>query len=115
MPGSLDDWVDQDNPVRVIDAFVDALDLKALGFETAIATDLGRPGDHPAAHLKLYVYGYLNRVQSSRRLEREAQRNLDLQPRPRRPKQRSASRDPKRSPIAGTTTALKFSPASRRA
>ena len=78
LPGRLDDWVDRDNPVRVIDAFVDALDLTALGFETAVATDIGRPGYHPAVHLKLYVYGYLNRVQSSRRLEREAQRNLEV-------------------------------------
>jgi transposase len=78
LPGRLDDWVDTDNPVRVIDAFVDALDLTALGFETAVATDIGRPGYHPAVHLKLYVYGYLNRVQSSRRLEREAQRNLEV-------------------------------------
>jgi transposase len=78
LPGSLDDWVDKDNPVRVIDAFVDALDLTALGFETAVATDIGRPGYHPAVHLKLYIYGYLNRVQSSRRLEREAQRNLEV-------------------------------------
>lgn len=78
LPGSLDDWVDQDNPVRVIDAFVDRLDLKTLGFETAEALDIGRPGYHPASHLKLYVYGYLNRVQSSRRLEREAQRNLEV-------------------------------------
>ena len=65
LPGRLDDWVDTDNPVRVIDAFV-------------VATDMGRPGYHPAVHLKLYVYGYLNRVQSSRRLEREAQRNLEV-------------------------------------
>jgi transposase len=78
LPGRLDDWVDTDNPVRVIDAFIDALDLTALGFETAVATDMGRPGYHPAVHLKLYVYGYLNRVQSSRRLEREAQRNLEV-------------------------------------
>jgi transposase len=78
LPGSLDDWVDQDNPVRVIDAFVEALDLQSLGFETAIATDIGRPGYHPAVHLKLYIYGYLNRVQSSRRLEREAGRNLEV-------------------------------------
>jgi transposase len=78
LPGSLDDWVDKDNPVRVIDAFIAALDLKAIGFEAAVATDIGRPGYHPAVHLKLYIYGYLNRVQSSRRLEREAQRNLEV-------------------------------------
>ncbi len=78
LPGSLDDWVDQDNPVRVINAFVEALDLKASGIETAAATYIGRPGYHPSIHLKLFIYGYLNRVQSSRRLEREAQRNLEV-------------------------------------
>ena len=78
LPGSLDDWVDKDNPVRVIDAFVDALDLKDLGFETAEPLGIGRPGYHPAIHLKLYIYGYLYRVQSSRRLERECQRNLEV-------------------------------------
>jgi transposase len=66
LPGSLDDWVGNDNPVRVIDAFVDKLDLNKLGFETVEALDLGRPGYHPSVHLKLYIYGYLNRVQSSR-------------------------------------------------
>ena len=78
LPGSLDDWVDDNNPVRVIDAFVEALDLKELGFETVEATGIGRPGYHPSAHLKLYIYGYLHRVQSSRRLEREAGRNLEV-------------------------------------
>jgi transposase len=78
LPGSLDDWVDKDNPVRAIDAFVAVLDLKKLGFETAVATDIGRPGYHPAVHLKLYIYGYLHRVHSSRRLEAEAQRNLEV-------------------------------------
>ncbi len=78
LPGSLDDWVDKDNPVRVIDAFVAALKLKDLGFETVVATDIGRPGYHPSIHLKLYIYGYLNRVQSSRRLERECARNLEV-------------------------------------
>jgi transposase len=76
LPGSLDDWICSDNPVRVIDAFVDTLDLNKLGFEVE-ALDLGRPGYHPCVALKLYVYGYLNRVQSSRRLERECQRNLE--------------------------------------
>ena len=66
LPGSLDDWVGNDNPVRVIDAFVDKLDLNKLGFETVEGLDLGRPGYHPSVHLKLYIYGYLNRVQSSR-------------------------------------------------
>ena len=78
MPGSLDDWVGENNPVRVIDAFIEALDLRELGFETATPIGLGRPGYHPSVHLKLYVYGYLFRVQSSRRLEQEANRNLEV-------------------------------------
>ena len=78
LPGSLDDWVDRDNPVRVIDAFVDGLDLKKMGVGTVEALDIGRPGYHPSIHLKLYIYGYLYRVQSSRRLERECQRNLEV-------------------------------------
>lgn len=77
-PDRLEDWVDADNPVRVIDAFVDALDLNELGFERATAAATGRPGYHPAVLLKLYVYGYLNRVQSSRRLEREGGRNVEV-------------------------------------
>jgi len=75
-PECLDDWIDEDNPVRVIDAFVDALDLAELGFEVEPA-ETGRPAYHPSALLKLYIYGYLNRVQSSRRLEREAGRNVE--------------------------------------
>jgi transposase len=78
LPGSLDDWVDKDNPVRVIDAFVEGLDLKQLGFETVEPLDMGRPGYHASVHLKLYIYGYLYRVQSSRRLERECHRNLEV-------------------------------------
>ena len=78
LPGSLDDGVCRDNPVRVIDAFVDGLDLKQLGFETVEPLDMGRPGYHPSVHLKLYIYGYLYRVQSSRRLERECHRNLEV-------------------------------------
>ena len=78
LPGSLDDWVGKDNPVRVIDAFVERLDLKQLGFETVEPLDMGRPGYHPSVHLKLYIYGYLHRVQSSRRLERECHRNLEV-------------------------------------
>src|SRR5690349_22853087 len=77
-PESLDDWVDENNPVRVIDAFVDALDLRALGFDGVVPEATGRPSYHPASLLKLYIYGYLNRVQSSRRLEREAGRNVEL-------------------------------------
>ena len=72
----IDDYVAADNPVRVIDVFVDELDLGALGFEGAAAT--GRPGYHPAMLLKLYLYGYMNQVQSSRRLEREAGRNVEV-------------------------------------
>lgn len=78
LPERLDDYVREDNPVRVVDVFVDNLDLTALGFERAIAQATGRPGYHPATLLKIYIYGYLNRVQSSRRLEREAQRNIEL-------------------------------------
>jgi len=77
-PESLDDFVSEDNPVRVIDAFVDHLDLHSLGFQRLIAKPTGRPGYHPATLLKLYVYGYLNRIQSSRRLEKEAHRNVEL-------------------------------------
>ena len=77
-PESLEDWVSDDNPVRVIDAFVDALDLRTLGFDGVLPEATGRPSYHPAILLKLYIYGYLNRVQSSRRLEREAGRNVEL-------------------------------------
>jgi transposase len=77
LPECLDDWIADDNPVRAIDAFVDALDLAELGFKAQPA-ETGRPSFHPSVHLKLYVYGYLNRVQSSRRLEREAGRNLEV-------------------------------------
>jgi len=77
LPSCLEDYVGEDNPARVIDAFVDELDLGGLGFELTPAAT-GRPAYHPAMLLKLYVYGYLNRVQSSRRLEREAQRNVEL-------------------------------------
>ena len=74
----LDDYVAEDNPARVVDVFVDELDLKGLGFEGMTPAATGRPAYHPAILLKLYVYGYLNKVQSSRRLEREAQRNVEL-------------------------------------
>ena len=77
-PDRLEDWIGEDNPVRVIDAFVDALDLNGLGFVRATSAETGRPGYHPAVLLKLYVYGYVNRVQSSRRLEREAGRNVEV-------------------------------------
>ena len=78
LPECLDDWIDEENPVRVIDAFVDALDLGGLGFDGVEPAATGRPAFHPSVLLKLYIYGYLNRVQSSRRLEREAGRNLEL-------------------------------------
>ena len=77
-PELLDDYVGDDNPVRVIDVFVDELDLAGLGFDGVEPHATGRPGYHPATMLKIYVYGYLNRVQSSRRLERECQRNIEL-------------------------------------
>ena len=78
LPEYLDDYVSESNPVRVIDVFVDELDLLSLGFEGVIPEATGRPSYHPATLLKLYIYGYLNQVSSSRRLEREAQRNLEV-------------------------------------
>jgi transposase/uncharacterized small protein (DUF1192 family) len=76
-PAQLDDYVAGDNPVRAVDAFVDGLDLAKLGFSTeALAT--GRPGYRPATMLKIYIYAYLNRIPSSRRIERECQRNIEL-------------------------------------
>jgi transposase len=78
LPDYLDDWVSEENPVRAIDVFVDELDLKALDFEGVEPAATGRPGYHPGLLLKLYVYGYINQVASSRRLEREAQRNIEL-------------------------------------
>jgi transposase len=77
LPRSLEDYVGEDNPARVVDVYVDELDLEALGF-SLVAAPTGRPAYHPATLLKLYIYGYLNRVQSSRRLEREALRNVEL-------------------------------------
>ena len=76
-PEALDDYVSEDNPARVIDVFIDKLDISGLGFK-AEPSHTGRPGYDPRLMLKLYVYGYLNKVQSSRRLEREAQRNVEL-------------------------------------
>src|ERR671914_1318480 len=78
LPECLDDWIGEDKPVRVIDAFIDALDLAELEFEAVKPAATGRPAYHPAVLLKLYIYGYLNRVQSSRRLEREAGRNVEV-------------------------------------
>src|SRR6202047_1428314 len=78
VPERLDDYLGEDNPVRAIDVFVDELDLAGLGFGGVEPEVTGRPAYHPATLLKIYVYGYLNRVQSSRRLERECQRNIEL-------------------------------------
>jgi transposase len=78
LPESLEDYVDPENPVRAIDAFVDELPLAELGFEAATPAATGRPAYHPGVLLKIYIYGYLNRIQSSRRLECEARRNLEL-------------------------------------
>ncbi len=77
-PECLEDWIDENNPVRVIDVFIDGLDLGALGFCRVDPRATGRPSYHPSVLLKLYVYGYLNAVQSSRRLEREAGRNVEV-------------------------------------
>ena len=77
-PERLDDYLGEDNPVRAVDVFVDELDLAGLGFGGVEPEATGRPAYHPATLLKIYVYGYLNRVQSSRRLERECQRNIEL-------------------------------------
>ena len=78
LPECLDDWVDDSNPVRAVDVFVEALDLRDLGFAGVDPAATGRPAYHPSVLLKLYIYGYLNRVHSSRRLEREAGRNLEV-------------------------------------
>jgi transposase len=78
LPECLGDWVEESNPVRAVDVFVEALDLADLGFEGVQPLAMGRPAYHPSTLLKLYIYGYLNRVQSSRRLEREAGRNLEV-------------------------------------
>jgi transposase len=78
LPHSLEDYVGEENPVRVIEVFIDELDLVALGFSGMTPAATGRPAYHPSTLLKIYLYGYLNRLQSSRRLEREAQRNTEL-------------------------------------
>jgi transposase len=78
LPECLEDWIGEDNPVRVIDVFVEELDLGGLGFGGVAPEATGRPSYHPSALLKLYIYGYLNRVQSSRRLEREAGHNVEV-------------------------------------
>src|SRR6202166_779515 len=78
LPECLDDWIDEGNSIRAVDVFVEALDLRDLGFEGVDPAATGRPSYHPSVLLKLYIYGYLNRVQSSRRLEREAGRNVEV-------------------------------------
>ena len=78
LPDCLDDYITADNPVRLVEVFVDELDLTTLGFAGAVPEATGRPAYHPAILLKIYLYGYLNRVPSSRRLERESQRNIEL-------------------------------------
>ena len=77
-PECLEDWIGEDNPVRVIDVFVEELDLAGLGFDGVAPEATGRPSYHPSGLLKLYIYGYLNWVQSSRRLEHEAGRNVEV-------------------------------------
>src|SRR5712692_9315230 len=77
-PERLDDYVAEDNPVRAIEVFVESLNLRNLGFEGVEPEATGRPAYHPTVLLKIYIYGYLNRLQSSRRLERETQRNVEL-------------------------------------
>jgi len=77
-PDRLEDWIGEDHLVRVVDLFVDQLDLVGLGFERAAHARTGRPGYHPSILLKLFIYGYLNRIPSSRRLEREAGRNVEV-------------------------------------
>ena len=78
LPEAIDDYVGPNNPVRFIEAFVDGLDLQDAGFARVHAKTMGRPGYDPADLLKLYIYGYLNRVRSSRRLEAETQRNIEV-------------------------------------
>ena len=77
-PERLEDWICEGNPVRIVDVFVEALDLTDLGFDRTGPANTGRPGYHPCVLLKLFIYGYLNRVPSSRRLEREANRNVEV-------------------------------------
>src|SRR3981189_998374 len=78
LPHCLEDYVGEENPVRVIEVFIEELDPAALGFSGVTPATTGRPGYHPSTLLKIYLYGYLNRLQSSRRLEREAERKIGL-------------------------------------
>jgi transposase len=77
-PDKLDDYVGRENPVRFIDAFIDSLNLEKLGFKHSIPNEEGRPPYNPSDLLKLYVYGYLNQIRSSRKLERECHRNVEV-------------------------------------
>lgn len=76
--GCMDELIDEDNPVRFIDAYVDKLDLRSFQFQTSIAQETGRPAYNPSDLLKLYIYGYYNRIRSSRNLEKECHRNLEV-------------------------------------
>ncbi|MBB4519655.1 transposase [Paraburkholderia fungorum] len=78
LPEYLEDYVSADNPVRVVDVFVDELDLHHLGFDGTAPAATGRPSYHPSVLLNIYIDGYPNRIQSSRRLEHETQRNIEL-------------------------------------
>ena len=78
LPGCVEDYVEAENPVRVIEAFVEQLDMREMGFDGVDPEATGRPAYHPAVLLSMHLYGYLNRVQSSRRLEQETQRNLEM-------------------------------------
>jgi transposase len=78
LPPAIDDYITEDHPIRFLDAFVDSLGLKELGFDKAEPKETGRPAYNPADMLRIYLYGYLNRIRSSRRLEAEAGRNLEL-------------------------------------
>ena len=78
LPESLDDYVADTNPVRVVDVFVDKLDLGRLGFDGVVPAETGRPAYHPDVLLRIYIYGFLHHIQSSRCLEREAPRNVEL-------------------------------------
>ena len=78
LPEILDDYIAENNPVRVIEAYIEALDLRELGFKGIEPKNTGRPAYHPSVLLTIYIYGYLNRIHSSRRLERETQRNVEL-------------------------------------
>jgi transposase len=103
LPECVDDYIEQDNPVRIVDVFVDELDLTTLGFNDTTPAVTGRPSYHPGALLKIYIYGYLNRTPSSRRLERECQRNVELMWLTGR-----LAPDSRRSPTFAETTAWPF-------